>query len=338
MKTLILGGTQFLGREIVNAALEAGHEVTMFNRGKTNPGLYPDVEKLRGDRDGNLEALKGRNWNAVIDVCGYVPRIVGDSARLLADSVEHYTFISTVSAYAPEIFSTPGTDESFPLRMLEDETIEEVTMETYGGLKGLCEKAAEAALPGRVLIVRPGIIVGPHDPTDRFTYWPVRISRGGEVLAPPPDVPIQVIDVRDISRWIIRLVEQNKVDIYNATGPNYHLTIGMLFKTCQEIVGDGAAQVVMVDDDFLVENEIVPWTQFPLMMLRDRDGIAQIKIDKAIGDGLAFTPLVDTITDTIAWFEENRSVDDGFQIEGAALGLPLEQEAELIAAWKERRQ
>src|SRR5918999_1590605 len=178
MDLLILGGTGFLGRHLVEAALGDGHRPTLFNRGLSEPGLFPEVEKLEGDREGNLSALLGRRWDAVIDTCGYVPRVVRVSAGLLADAVEHYTFVSSISVYSDAI--APGADEEAPVRELPDPTVEEVTEETYGGLKALCERAAEEMLPDRVLNVRPGLISGPHDPTDRFTYWPRRVAAGGE--------------------------------------------------------------------------------------------------------------------------------------------------------------
>ena len=182
MELLILGGTVFLGRALVETALQRGHHLTLFNRGRSNPGLFPQVEHLTGDRDGGLEALRGRQWDAVIDTCGYVPRLVQQSSLLLSSAVGHYTFISTISVYAN--FSQPGMDEGSPLATLDDDRIEEVTGETYGPLKVLCEQVAEQEMPGRVLVVRPGLIVGPHDPSDRFTYWPQRVKHGGEVLAP----------------------------------------------------------------------------------------------------------------------------------------------------------
>src|SRR5262245_38592594 len=194
MKLLILGGTVFLGRYLVETALAHGHEVTLFNRGQHNPDLYPDVEKLHGDRDGGLDILRGRRWDAVIDTCGYVPRVVRASAELLAGAVDHYTFISSISAYPS--FKAIGNDERPPVGTLADPTVEEVTGESYGPLKALCEQAVEQALPGRTLNIRPGLIVGPYDPSDRFTYWPHRVAQGGEVLAPGrPERHVQVVDV-----------------------------------------------------------------------------------------------------------------------------------------------
>ena len=178
MKLLILGGTKFLGRHLVEAALRRGDEVTLFNRGHHNPENFPEVEKLRGDRDGGLDALRGRRWDAVVDTSGYVPRVVRASAEFLADAVEFYAFVSSMSVYAD--FSRPN-DEDSPLATLDDETVEEVTGETYGALKALCERAVEEVMPGRVLSVRAGLIVGPYDSTGRFTHWTERVARGGEV-------------------------------------------------------------------------------------------------------------------------------------------------------------
>ena len=207
MRILILGGTIFLGRALVEQALTSGHQLTLFNRGQTNPGLYPQVEKLVGDRKTDLSALSGHRWDAVIDTCGYLPKLVARSAAALAASVEHYTFISTESVYASPLM--PGIDESAPVSKIDDETIEDVTGGTYGALKVLCEQAVEAALPGRTLVVRPGLIVGPYDASDRFTYWPYRVAQGGRVLAPGrPERGLQFIDVRDLAAWIIKLVER----------------------------------------------------------------------------------------------------------------------------------
>jgi 2'-hydroxyisoflavone reductase len=226
MKLLILGGTVFLGRHLTEAALAAGHDVTLFNRGQHNANLYPDLEKLRGDRDGGLDVLKGRTWDAVVDTCGYIPRLVRDSASLLSDAVDHYTFISTLSVY--DDFRVRGLREEAAVGTLDDETVEAVTggsKGTYGPLKALCEQAAEAAMPGRVLCARPGLMVGPYDPTDRFTYWPVRVARGGQVLVPPtPQAPVQFIDARDLATWVMRMAEHNKTGVYNATGPAERLT------------------------------------------------------------------------------------------------------------------
>jgi 2'-hydroxyisoflavone reductase len=259
MKILIIGGTVFLGRHLAQAALARGHEVTLFNRGQHNPELFPEVEKLRGNRDGEMDALKGRQWDAVIDTCGYFPRVVRQSAGLLADSVGHYTFISSISAYAN--FSQPGLDENSPLGRMdleEAEAADKITNENYGPLKVLCEQEVEKALPGRTLIIRPGLIVGPFDPSDRFTYWPVRVSKGGEMLVPgTPKLRLEIIDVRDLAEWNIRLIEENKTGAYNATGPDYPLTMQTLLDGCKAD-SQSDASPVYVTEEFLKEQEIEP--------------------------------------------------------------------------------
>ena len=248
MDLLILGGTRFLGRHLVEAALGEGHRVTLFNRGLSGPDLFPGVEAISGDREGDLSSLMGRRWDAAIDTCGYVPRVVRASAGLLANSVDHYTFVSSISVYSEGI--EPGADEAAPLQELADPAVEEVTGETYGALKALCERAAEEEMPGRVLNVRPGLISGPHDPTDRFTYWPRRISAGGEVLAPDrPERQVQFIDVRDLAAWMVEMSAEGKTGTYNATGPDYVLQMGKLLEECEAVGGD--AKIVWVSEEFL---------------------------------------------------------------------------------------
>ena len=330
MKILVLGGTVFVGRHIVEAALARGHEVTMFNRGEHSPDLFPTVEKLRGNRDGDLTALAGRTWDAAIDTCGYVPRIVAASAQLLANGVKHYTFISSVSAFKD--FSTPSMDENGPLGTMPDPGVEEVTGETYGPLKVLCEAAAEATMPGRVLIVRPGLIVGPHDPTDRFTYWPRRVAAGGEVLAPgKPEQQVQFIDVRDLASWTIKLVEANQTGIYNATGPDYPLTMGQVLETCQQ-VSQSHAHLTWVDEKLLIDEKVGAWSELPLWV-PDSDpkyvGFAKVNCQKAIAAGLTFMPLADTVRDTLEW-DATRSAEVKANPKA---GLKPEREAELLAAY-----
>jgi 2'-hydroxyisoflavone reductase len=301
MKLLILGGTVFLGRHLVEAAQARGHEITLFNRGQHNAALFPDVEKLRGDRSGDLSALQGRRWDAVIDTCGFVPRLVRASAELLADAIDHYTFVSSISVYAD--VSVIGIDESAPVGTLPDETIEEVTDETYGPLKALCEQAAEQAMPGRVLVVRPGLIVGPHDPTDRFTYWPHRVAQGGEVLAPgQPDRAVQFIDARDLAAWILRMVEARQTGVYNATGPDYLLTMAQVLEECQRQSGSDA-RFVWLDEQRLLDAGAGPWIELPLWIPEtdEHRGFAAINCQKAFAVGLAFRPLAETVRDTLAW-------------------------------------
>src|ERR687894_570054 len=300
MDLLILGGTGFLGRHLVEAALGDGHRPTLFNRGLSEPGLFPEVEKLKGDREGNLSALLGRRWDAVIDTCGYVPRVVRASAGLLADAVEHYTFVSSISVYSDAIAS--GADEEAPVRGLPDPTVEEVTGETYGGLKTLCEQAAEEMLPDRVLNVRPGLISGPHDPTDRFTYWPRRVAAGGEILAPDHEERgVQYIDVRDLASWMVRMSEERRTGTYNATGPDYELRMGRLLEECEAASGAGA-ELVWVSEGFLEEKGVEPFTELPLWLPREYAALQAIDCARAIRAGAPVPPPTGTgLNDIDKW-------------------------------------
>jgi 2'-hydroxyisoflavone reductase len=330
LKLLLLGGTVFLGCHLVEAAQARGHEITLFNRGQHNAALFPDVEKLHGDRAGDLSALQGRRWDAVIDTCGFVPRVVRASAELLADAVDHYTFISTISVYAD--VSIPGIDESAPVGKLPDETTEEVTDEAYGPLKALCEQAAERAMPGRVLNIRPGLIVGPHDPTDRFTYWPHRIAQGGDVLAPGrPERLVQFIDARDLAEWTIRMTEARQTGTYNATGPDYPLTMDQVLEECQRQSGSDA-RLIWVNEKRLLEAGAAPWMEVPLWIPEsdpEAGGFTAINCRKAFDAGLTFRPLAETVRDTLAW-DAARPAD----VERRA-GIKPEREAHYLQACRD---
>lgn len=303
MKILILGGTKFLGRHLVDSALAHGHEVTLFNRGKTNPTLFPNVETITGDREHDIEKLSGREWDAVIDVAGYVPRIVRLSAEGLKGSVKRYVFISSVSVYAD--FKKVGLDESYPVGKLEDESVEEITGETYGPLKALCEKTVQDIYGDRALIIRPGLIVGPHDPTDRFTYWPMRVKRGDDMITPDrPQTPIQIIDVRDLAEFILKLIEENASGIFHTTGPDYELKIGEFLDLCK-LVSGSVASFHWASREFLAEHKVEPWSDMPVWIpdTEEDAGFSRVDVSKAIGAGLKFRPLEETIRDTIAWAE-----------------------------------
>jgi 2'-hydroxyisoflavone reductase len=325
---LVLGGTGFLGPHVVDAALAQGWKVTLFNRGKTNADLFPELEKLHGDRDGKLEALEGRRFRAVIDTSGYVPRIVRQSAELLAPNVAHYMFVSSISAYAD--FRELGITEDYPVAVLEDPDTEEV-MAAYGGLKAACEAAVEATLPGRTINVRPGYIVGPRDPTDRFTYWPVRVDEGGEMLAPgTPDDPVQVIDVRDLAKWMIGALEQRHMGVYNLCGPV--LPLGDVLEACKDHA-TRKPTLTWVDKEFLAAKEVEAG-QIPIWVPPGEpgfEGFAQVSAQKAIDTGLTTRPLSETVRDTLTWWrelpEERRSK--------LRAGLSPEREKELLAAWNE---
>lgn len=332
MKLLIIGGTRFLGRAIVAEALAKGHGVTLFNRGHSNPDLFGDtVETLVGDRDGGLAVLDGRSWDAVIDTCGYVPRLVRDSAEKLRDAVDHYTFISTLSVYSDA--ATPGQDESGTLGSIADETVEEITGDTYGPLKVLCEQAIEDVMEAeRVLHVRAGLIVGPYDLSDRFTYWPARVARGGEILAPDaPDRGVQFVDVRDLAAWTVRATEANLHGPFNATGPDGRITIGEVLQTCQQVAGSDA-QFTWVSEAFLQENEVGAYVEMPLWVPAEFASFETFNCQKAIGAGLSFRPLVDTVRDTLAW-QATRPSDYAWRG-----GLTPEREIELLQKWRDGQQ
>ncbi len=333
MKLLIIGGTRFLGRAVVDAAAAAGHELTLFNRGQSNPDLYPEIEQLVGDRDGGLEPLRGRRWDAVIDTCGYFPRVVSQSAELLADAVDHYTFISSISVYADP--SAPDLDENGTLATMEDEALEEITEASYGPLKVLCEQAVSRAMAAgskgdRALLVRPGLIVGPHDPSDRFTYWPYRVARGGEVLAPgEPEHPVQIVDVRDLAEWILHAVQAWLTGTYNLAGPAEPLRMGSVLDQCRQISGSDAS-FTWVSESFLEEHQVEAYTEMPLWVPEAFIGLERVDCRKAIAAGLVFRPLEETIADTLAW-QGSRAED--YQWRG---GLSAKREAELLAAWHQR--
>ena len=335
MRLLVLGGTQFLGRAVVEAALAVGHEVTLFNRGRTNPGRIPEAEWLQGDRDGDLTALAGRSWDAVVDPSGYVPRVVRASAALLAAKVERYVFISSVSVYAPPF--RPGYDEGAPLEELDDPASESV-QEHYGGLKVLCERVVEELYPGRAAVVRAGLIVGPHDPTDRFTYWPRRCARGGPVLAPgPPERPVQFVDVRDLADWIVGPGQNAGAGTYNATGPVPPTTMDEVLSTCVRVTG-GASELVWADEAFLLAQGVAPWLELPLWLPESFAHSQEADVSKAVVAGLSFRPLEQTARDTLAWAEaagDTRApLASGMTIGKA--GLEPERERALLEAWHAR--
>ncbi len=298
MKLLVLGGTKFLGRHAVDAALAGGHDVTIFTRGQTNPELFPEVERLQGDRDGDLDALRGGSWDGVVDTSGYVPRIVRQSAELLRDRVGRYVFVSSISVY--DDFSSPATETS-PVAALEDPATEEV-LENYGALKAACERVVEEIYGDRSARVRPGLIVGPYDATDRFTYWPRRIALGGEVLGPgDPGAPVQFIDARDLAAWLVQLALEGPGGTYNATGPTQQLTFEQLLAEMRETIGSDA-DIVWLDGQRVLDAGVQPWTELPLWLPgSEYTGMARADISRALAAGLTFRPVGETIADTLAW-------------------------------------
>lgn len=331
MNLLILGGTKFLGRHLVQAALARDHIVTLFNRG-SRPGMFAGVEELRGDRSQGrqgLHALRGRRWDAVIDTSGYLPRLVGASAETLRDAVGRYAFISSISVYA-EFADAP--DESSPLAELADPSSEDIPRD-YGALKAVCERVVEATFGDRALTIRPGLIVGPFDPTGRFTYWPMRLARGGEVLAPDDPVgAVQFIDVRDLAGWIVQLIERNTAGVFNATGPAQPLRFDTFLHEAARAL-QAQCRFTWVDAPFLQEKGVQPWTELPLWV-DDAPGLNRTNVARAIGAGLAFTSLAKTVMDTHAWAQEQIR-EHGPESLGNA-GLRSEKEADVLAAWAHR--
>jgi 2'-hydroxyisoflavone reductase len=337
LRILILGGTGFIGPYQVRYALSRGHKVTTFNRGKTHPGELPkEVEQLVGDRNGQLDALRNRQWDVVIDDPTTLPAWVRDAAQILKGNVERYVFISTISVYAD---TGQGVDETAPLAKYDGsdpykETIEAVKAsgyKTYGPLKALSEKEAEKWFPGKTLIIRPGLIVGPRDQSDRFTYWPVRIDRGGEVLAPgKPSDPVQFIDARDLAEWTIRMAENRETGTYNATGPATPLEMGGMLDKIKDALHSNAT-FTWLPAEFLQQEKVEAWSDMPVWA-GDELGLARTKINRALAKGLTFRPLAETARDTLTWF---KSLPQDRQSKLHA-GLTSERETEVLAAWKKQ--
>ena len=338
LRILVLGGTRFLGPHVAEYARSRGHTLTFFNRGRTNPGVLPDVERIQGDRNGELGGLAGRSWDAVIDNSGYVPRHVRLSAELLRPKVPHYLFVSSVSVYAS--FAKPN-DEDSPVGRLADETVEKVDGETFGPLKALCEQAVLATYgPSGTTVIRPGLIVGPDDNTDRFTWWPARAARGGELAAPgSPADPVQVIDVRDLAAFVVHAVERRTTGTFNVLSPPGRWTIG-------DVVAESVAAAVRIADpkpppqatwipaEFLAQQGVAPWSDMPVWVpsVGDEAAFAHTSAARALRAGLSLRPLGDTVADTLRWHLGRPAAAQ----QALKAGLPPEREAALLAAWRER--
>ena len=303
MRVLIMGGTLFLGRHIVEAALERGHEVTLFNRGLRNPTLFPAAEKLTGDRNTNLAALAGRRFDAVIDPSAYGPEQIDLLLSTLGEPPAHYTFVSTISVY--------GTFA--PKRRYDESTDVVAGHEGYGALKARAEEALLAAMPGRAAVVRPGLIAGPYDPTGRFTYWPCRVAAGGQVLAPGRrERPVQFIDARDLAEWSVRLAEDRVAGVYHAAGPQNTLTMGQFLDECVRIAGNDT-ELAWIPDDEVHAAGIEGWTELPLWIAEDdaeAGGIFEADNWRAVGQGLTFRPVAQTIGDTLQWCWQSSAAAD----------------------------
>jgi 2'-hydroxyisoflavone reductase len=318
---LLLGGPKFVGRAVIDVASARGHEVTLFNRGTTGAGLYPELDRVVGDRDGGLEGLRGREWDAVVDTSGYLPRVVGQSAGLLADAVGHYVFVSSISVYAS---FAEVVDEGSELAELSAPGSEDISAD-YGALKALCEREVDTAFPGRSTAVRAGLIVGPHDPTGRFTYWPHRVARGGDVLVPGPAWrPVQLVDVRDLAAWIVTAAEERLSGAFNATGP---ATMGAVLDAARRASGS-TARAVEVDDAFLTGQGVGEWMELPLWIDPSNDDwrhFMEVDSSRATAAGLTFGPLGETVAGALA---------EAALVEG--VGLTPERETELLTAWWSR--
>lgn len=329
MKLLFIGGTRFVGRHLVDAALEAGHDLTLFHRGQTNADLFPHLEHILGDRNHDLDLLDGGRWDAVIDTCGYFPRQVRASVEKLADKVQQYTFISTISVYAD--FAQTGLNEDAPLATTDDPDQEEITGENYGPLKALCESAVMDVFSQKAFIPRPGLIVGPHDPTDRFTYWVRRGLMEEAYPAPGPgDQPVQMIDARDLAAWIVDGMERKLHGPYNATGPADTLTFKAMLDACHSGT-DSQSEPVWIDPEFLLEHEVEPWSDLPLWVPdEDSQGLLTADCSRATAEGLSYRSLAATIADIAAW-------DRARGLPTLKAGLSRDRQQELLQAWHAKR-
>ena len=344
MKILIIGGTKFLGRHLIGAALKNNHTVTLFNRGKKySDEAIENVEQIHGDRNSHLEKLSGRTWDAVIDTCGYLPQTVKAAAEALKNAASQHVFVSSISAYSD--YYEKDFDETAPVAELSAEQkvkaeeidpkgeINAVVLEDmYGALKVLCEQAVESVFPNRNLIVRSGLIVGAFDSTDRFTYWALRVARGGEVLAPgTPNRFIQMIDAADLAEWIIKTIEENTTGTFHATGKPFELTFAKMLEEIKA-VSKSDAEFIWVSEEFLKRESVEEWSEMPLYLAKSSEaaqGFLSANVDKALAKGLKFRPLGDTIRETIDW---RKTKTDELKA-----GMSAEREAELLRKWREQK-
>lgn len=342
MRILILGGTGFTGPFQVRYAVERGHQVTVFNRGRRQTDLPAGVEHLQGDRlTGDVASLKGKTWDVVIDVPTALPRWVRDVSEVLAGSVQRYVFISTISVYGdpkgPPDETTPVDQWTKPEDPLEIRQFTAATAADYGALKALSEREAEKWFPGNTTVIRPGLIVGPRDDYDRFPYWVLRIERGGEVLCPgTPHDPAQIIDARDLAEWTIRMAESGAPGVYNATGPRARLSIGeLLYGIRAAVSGDTMLRFTWVDAEFLAREKVEPWSDMPLWLPPGSASgpICEVNVAKAVAAGLTYRPLAVTARDTLEWY---RTTPEARRARLRA-GLTPEREEAVLAAWRARQ-
>ncbi|HKU68238.1 MAG TPA: NAD-dependent epimerase/dehydratase family protein [Candidatus Baltobacteraceae bacterium] len=329
MTILIIGGTRFVGRHIADAFAARGHGVTLFNRG-SNPEVHADLEQIHGDRAGDLERLPDRSWDAVIDTSGYTPNIVEASARYFKGRARRYVFVSTISVYDPS--KSAGPDEDAPLQELpQDADPAEYADERYGALKVLCERAVQREFGDGVTIVRPGLVAGPFDPTDRFTYWPVRFDAGGEVVTPPEQSAVQYIDARDLAAFVARAVENGIDGTFNCVTPRQSLTFGDLCRACMHEASAEDAAMVPIPDEFLAQREVRPWSEFPLWIpsASEYAAIANSDSSRALAAGLTIRPIAETVRDVLAWARAAEKRPGALKA-----GMAPEREAALLEAAK----
>lgn len=330
MRILVLGGTRFVGRAFVEEALAGGHELTLFNRGMTAPDLFPDVERVRGDRGADLPALAGRTWDLVFDPACYVPRLARTAVEALADAAPRYTFVSTLSVYSD--LTTIGQDETAPLATIDDPTTEDITNESYGALKVLAEEEVRRVYGDAALVLRPGFIGGPYDSIDRMPFWLRRIERGGEVLAPEsPDAPVQLIDARDIARFALAAAEQGRGGAFNLCAPQEPHRYGDVLETAVRVVGQTDVRFTWASSAFLVEHGLDQWEAFPWWSPPAEIALARFDASRAFAAGLHARPLEESLRDCWAW-DRTR----GGEPLRDDRGLSPEREAELLAAWAAR--
>ncbi|MEE4244011.1 MAG: NAD-dependent epimerase/dehydratase family protein [Kangiellaceae bacterium] len=329
LKILIMGGTGFLGPHTVNAALAQGHTVTLFNRGKSNPHLFPDLEKIKGDRNTkDIEKLKDRKWDVVIDTSAYYPRSINMAMEVLKENIDQYLLVSTISVYSD--WSVVGMDESAPVATMEDPTSEDVR-QFYGPLKALCEQAAVKHMPGKVTVIRPGLIVGPLDKTDRFTYWPVRVSQGGEILAPGDGTDyIQFIDVRDLAEWMVYCLDHSIIGTFNAQSNGKDITMKNLLDSCVKMINP-TAQVTWVPTEFLEKHQVQPWAEMPVWIPAKGAyaGSGMMSSVKAYSNGLKQRPIDSVVKDCFDWYQE-QPAERKKQLRA---GISKDKEQKVLAAW-----
>jgi len=329
MNILMIGGTRFVGKHCAELLLAKGHSVTVFHRGKT-ASVLPGAHEIIGDRDGDLSVLQTRQWDAVIDTCGYVPRVVKKSCDALQNNTRRYIFISTISVYAE--FNKPGLTEDSALAVIDDPQTEVVDERTYGALKVLCEQVINETFGDNATIVRPGLIVGPDDYTDRYTYWIRRVAQGGRIVAPDEkEMHTQYVDVRDLAAFTVLLLEKGIGTTVHVTGPEKPLTLGEHLSLCKDMLNKDA-EFVWMPAKFLEEQKVGPWMDMPLWIPQESDmsGLDRVDISKALSLGLKCRPIADTIRDTSVWDTSREQLP-------MKAGLSPEREQSVLAQWDARK-